>query len=79
MSRNVAPMPFRAVLFDIGDTLWHSRAAPPAEEFRKMAAERASLELRARGLSHPDARLAQRLARDGGGDAYGKAVQPRGA
>jgi putative hydrolase of the HAD superfamily len=33
-------MPFRAVLFDIGDTLWHSRAAPPPDEFRRMAAER---------------------------------------
>lgn len=60
MSPNVASMPFRAVLFDIGDTLWHSPAAPPAEEFRKMAAERASLELRALGLSHPDPALVSR-------------------
>ena len=53
-------MPFRAVLFDIGDTLWHSRAAPPAEEFRRLAAERAAEELRARGLSHPDPSLVSR-------------------
>lgn len=53
-------MPFRAVLFDIGDTLWHSRAAPPAEEFRRIAASRAALELRALGLSHPDPALVSR-------------------
>ena len=60
MSVTVALMPFRAVLFDIGDTLWHSRAAPPAEAFRRMAAERAALELRSLGLSHPDPALVSR-------------------
>ncbi|MGE0597913.1 MAG: HAD family hydrolase [Dehalococcoidia bacterium] len=34
-------MGFRAVLFDIGDTLWHSGDAPPAAEFRRIASERA--------------------------------------
>lgn len=57
MSRTVAGMPFRAILFDIGDTLWHSRAAPPPETFRRMAAERAAFELRALGLSHSDPAL----------------------
>lgn len=42
-------MVFRAVLFDIGDTLWHSRNAPPADEFRRMAAERVEVWLRERG------------------------------
>ena len=60
MSGTVATMPFRAVLFDIGDTLWHSLAAPPAEAFRRMAAERAAFELRALGLSHPDPALVSR-------------------
>lgn len=53
-------MPFRAVLFDIGDTLWHSRAAPPAGEFRRLAAERAAEELRRLSLSHPDPGLVSR-------------------
>lgn len=50
-------MPFRAVLFDIGDTLWHSRAAPPPEEFRRLAAERVAAWLRARdyGVADPGA------------------------
>lgn len=34
-------MAFRAVLFDIGDTLWHAAEAPPPAEFRRLAAERA--------------------------------------
>lgn len=53
-------MPFRAILFDIGDTLWHSRGAPPAEQFRRLAAERAAEELRKLGLSHPDPALVAR-------------------
>ena len=55
-------MPFRAILFDIGDTLWHSRGAPPAEEFRRLAAERAAEELRKLGHSHPDTALVARSA-----------------
>jgi putative hydrolase of the HAD superfamily len=55
-------MPFRAVLFDIGDTLWHSRGAPPAEEFRRLAAERAGEELRRLGIAHRDPGLVARAA-----------------
>lgn len=47
-------MPFRAVLFDVGDTLWHSGGAPPAEEFRRIAAERAAEALRKLHLQHAD-------------------------
>ena len=46
--------PLRAVLFDIGDTLWHSQAAPPAEEFRRLAAERCETILREFGIRHSD-------------------------
>ncbi|MEO6396984.1 MAG: HAD family hydrolase, partial [Tepidiformaceae bacterium] len=53
-------MPIRAILFDIGDTLWHARSAPPTVEFRRMAAERAARELRALGLSHSDPALVSR-------------------
>ncbi|MGI8925740.1 MAG: HAD family hydrolase [Tepidiformaceae bacterium] len=47
-------MPIRAVLFDIGDTLWHGREAPPSAAFRRLAAERAAEALRALGHHHPD-------------------------
>lgn len=57
-------MPFRAVLFDIGDTLWHSRAAPPAEEFRRLAAERVADWLRAHGLAFADPALLARRTWD---------------
>jgi HAD superfamily hydrolase (TIGR01509 family) len=52
----------RAVLFDIGETLWHSREAPPPEEFRRMAAVRAAEFLRTIGLDHPDPALVARSA-----------------
>ncbi len=55
-------MPFRAILFDIGDTLWHSRAAPPAEEFRRLAAQRASDFLAGLGMHHDDPALVARVA-----------------
>ena len=55
-------MPFRAILFDIGDTLWHSRGAPPAEEFRRLAAERAAAELKKLGVHHPDPATVARSA-----------------
>ena len=55
-------MSLRAVLFDIGDTLWHSEGAPPAEEFRRLAAERAGEALRELGLSHADPSLVSRVA-----------------
>ncbi|MGH2632135.1 MAG: HAD family hydrolase [Tepidiformaceae bacterium] len=58
-------MSFRAILFDIGDTLWHSRGAPPPEEFRRLAAGRAVAELRRLGVSHPDPALVARTAWDG--------------
>jgi len=55
-------MPLRAVLFDIGDTLWHSAAAPPPEEFRRLAAERAARTLRSFNLSYPDPAFVSRAA-----------------
>jgi len=55
-------MPFRAVLFDIGDTLWHSGGAPPAEEFRRLAAERAAEELRRLGVHRADPAAVARSA-----------------
>jgi len=55
-------MPLRAILFDIGDTLWHSRSAPPAEEFRRMAAERAADALRELGLHHDEPETVARCA-----------------
>jgi len=55
-------MPFRAILFDIGDTLWHSRGAPPPEEFRRLAAERAAEQLRKLGVNHADAATVARSA-----------------
>lgn len=57
-------MPFRAVLFDIGDTLWHSRAAPPAEAFRTLAAERVADWLRANRQAFADPALLARAAWD---------------
>lgn len=47
-------MPIRAVLFDVGDTLWHSAAAPPADVFRTKAAERAAAFLAGRGIAFDD-------------------------
>lgn len=48
-------MPTRAVLFDVGDTLWHSAAAPPPDVFRTLAAERARAFLDARGMTVDEA------------------------
>jgi HAD superfamily hydrolase (TIGR01509 family) len=47
-------MPFGAILFDIGDTLWHGKAAPPAAEFRRLAAERAAAALTVLGKRHDE-------------------------
>ena len=55
-------MPFRAILFDIGDTLWHSRSAPPPAEFRRLAAERAAAVLAGLGLHHDDPATVARTA-----------------
>ena len=57
-------MAYRAVLFDIGDTLWHSADAPPAAEFRRIAAERARDFIRGAGLTHPDPARVSRVAWD---------------
>ncbi len=55
-------MPFRAILFDIGDTLWHSQAAPPADEFRRLATERSQRFLADLGITSADPDLAARAA-----------------
>ncbi len=55
-------MPFRAILFDIGDTLWHSRSAPPPAEFRRLAAERAAAALSALAIQHEDPATVARTA-----------------
>lgn len=55
-------MPYRAVLFDVGDTLWHSAEAPPASEFRRIAVERAAAFLGAEGLHGYDPGLVSRTA-----------------
>jgi putative hydrolase of the HAD superfamily len=57
-------MGIRAIFFDIGDTLWHAAAAPPAAEFRRLAAERAAPALRRLGVEGADAGLAARTAWD---------------
>jgi putative hydrolase of the HAD superfamily len=54
--------PIRAVLFDIGDTLWHSQAAPPAEAFRRLAAQRCEAILREFGIRHSDPNNVARTA-----------------
>ena len=71
--RSRASCRFRAILFDIGDTLWHSGGAPPPEEFRRLAAERAAAQLLALGLSHPDPSLVARAAWDAMEDAMRRA------
>ncbi|MCC6383096.1 MAG: HAD family hydrolase [Dehalococcoidia bacterium] len=62
-------MPFRALLFDIGDTLWHSRAAPPAAEFRRRAAERAAEHLALLGVTGADPAVVARTCWDALEDA----------
>ncbi len=54
----------KAVLFDIGDTLWHSAEAPPAAEFRRIAGLRCSEFLAGEGLSEFDPALVARTAWD---------------
>lgn len=55
-------MPFRAILFDIGDTLWYAADAPTPQEFRQMAADRAAAALRGLGIQHPDPAAVARTA-----------------
>jgi FMN phosphatase YigB (HAD superfamily) len=57
-------MAYRAVLFDVGDTLWHSAAAPPAADFRRLAEERAAAYFASTGLHAPHPGLAARTAWD---------------
>ncbi len=55
-------MHVRAVLFDIGETLWHSQGAPPPHAFRRIATARAADMLPRLGLFAADPELASRAA-----------------
>ena len=66
-------MACKAVLFDIGDTLWHSAEAPPAAEFRRIAAARAGAFLRGAGLADAIPELVARTAWDALEEAMRKA------
>ncbi len=55
-------MPFRAILFDIGDTLWHAEGAPPPHEFRRLASERAAAVLAGHGIEEEQAAAYARAA-----------------
>ncbi|HNO65160.1 MAG TPA: HAD family hydrolase [Tepidiformaceae bacterium] len=57
-------MAFRAVLFDIGDTLWHAADAPPPAKFRRLAAERAKAFLASISMPVKDPALVARVAWD---------------
>ena len=70
-------MPYRAILFDVGDTLWHSKAAPPADEFRRLATERAQRFLVALGVTSADPAVAARSAWDAMEAAMREAVGAR--
>jgi len=52
-------MPLRAVLFDIGETLWHAPNPPAPGEFRAMAAARARDRLHAWGIDADPAAVAR--------------------
>jgi putative hydrolase of the HAD superfamily len=56
-------MPVRALLFDVGDTLWHAPAPPPPAAFRQLAAERAAATFARLGVD-ADPALAARVAWD---------------
>lgn len=56
-------MPVRALLFDVGDTLWHAPAPPPPAVFRQLAADRAREALTRLALD-ADAAFVARLAWD---------------
>ncbi len=55
-------MAFKALLFDIGDTLWHSAEAPPAAEFRRIAAQRARAFLAGQGIACANPEQVARIA-----------------
>lgn len=57
-------MGFRAVLFDVGDTLWHSAEAPPPAEFRRLASLRARKYLARENIPAPDDLDVSRIAWD---------------
>lgn len=57
-------MAFKALLFDVGDTLWHSAEAPPAAEFRRIAAERAHAFLAGQGIACANPDQVSRVAWD---------------
>lgn len=65
--------PVRAVLFDVGDTLWHAAAAPPPSEFRRLAAERAARFLADAGIPCPDPAALARACWDAMEDAMRRA------
>jgi HAD superfamily hydrolase (TIGR01509 family) len=67
--------PLRAVLFDVGGTLWHSGAAPAAEEFRRLAAERAAEMLAGLGKNGHDPAAVARIAWDAAEEAMLRARQ----
>ena len=66
-------MACKAVLFDVGDTLWHSAEAPPAAEFRRIAAARAGRFLGGAGLADAIPELVARTAWDALEEAMRKA------
>lgn len=66
-------MAFRAVLFDIGDTLWHSADAPPPSEFRRLAADRAQGFLNSIARPSDDPAMVARVAWDALEDAMRRA------
>ncbi len=67
--RSALPMPVRAVLFDVGDTLWHADGAPPPAEFRRRAAERAAEFLARHGITTADPAALARACWDAMEDA----------
>jgi len=62
-------MQLRAVLFDVGDTLWHAPAPPEPPVFRRMAAERAASFLAGCGIACPDPAALARAVWDAMEDA----------
>lgn len=55
-------MPIRAILFDVGDTLWHAPSPPSPAWFRALAAERAAAALARFGFLGADSAAIARAA-----------------
>lgn len=53
-------MRIKAVLFDIGETLWHSLAAPTPSEFRRRSTERVAAAMGRLGIDDADPALVSR-------------------